>query len=196
MTAMRTSSRLLAATLAAGLTVFAFTGCASPAMPDGGTATAPAPTGSAAPAPDPAASPSNGATADPVRATCDDIVDTDTLAQLNEQGWTYEQTQLEIAGTTIPDGISCMWADFTVPSGDLLIFEWGPVTAEQAETITAALVAAGGTVIPDAEGDYVTEDPEQSLVTDENGYGFTYQFGDGWVAGGDTMQTLLLVHHP
>ncbi len=44
-----------------------------------------------------------------------------------------------------------------------------------------------------AQGVYVTEDPQYAMSTDEDGYGMTYLFGDGWVKVADTKQGLLLV---
>ena len=47
-----------------------------------------------------------------------------------------------------------------------------------------------------AEGVYVTESPETAIATDEEGYGMTYLFGDGWVKLADTKQGLLLIEWP
>ena len=61
-----------------------------------------------------------------------------------------------------------------------------------------AIVSLGGCtasfVSPD--GLIVTESSETTVATDEDGYGLTYLFGDGWVKYADTKQGLLLVRWP
>ena len=47
-----------------------------------------------------------------------------------------------------------------------------------------------------ADGVYVTESPETTIAADENGYGMTYLFGDGWVMLADTKQGLVLIEWP
>ena len=47
-----------------------------------------------------------------------------------------------------------------------------------------------------AEGVYITESPETTIAVDEEGYGMTYLFGDGWVKLADTKQGLLLIEWP
>ena len=44
-----------------------------------------------------------------------------------------------------------------------------------------------------ADGIYITEDPQYAMGTDDDGYGMTYLFGDGWVKFADTRQSLLLI---
>ena len=39
----------------------------------------------------------------------------------------------------------------------------------------------------------VTESADTTVATDDEGYGLTYLFGDGWVKYADTKQGLLLV---
>jgi hypothetical protein len=43
------------------------------------------------------------------------------------------------------------------------------------------------------EGLIVTESADTTVATDDQGYGLTYLFGDGWVKHADTKQGLLLV---
>ena len=56
-----------------------------------------------------------------------------------------------------------------------------------------ALVAQGWKVEETPEGLFVTESADTTVATDDQGYGLTYLFGDGWVKYADTKQGLLLV---
>ena len=40
------------------------------------------------------------------------------------------------------------------------------------------------------DGVYITESPETAIAKDDQGYGMTYLFGDGWVTIADTKQGL------
>ena len=86
--------------------------------------------------------------------------------------------------------------DYSVASGNLLLFGWAPITAEEADAAVSRLESQGWTREEAAEGYYVTEDATQSPTTDEDGYGMTYEFGDGWVTVADTKQGLLLIQRP
>ena len=44
--------------------------------------------------------------------------------------------------------------------------------------------------------EYITENPANVLNPDSDGYGMTYQFGDGWITLADTKQGLLLIERP
>ena len=43
---------------------------------------------------------------------------------------------------------------------------------------------------------FITEPPQFSIAVDEDGFGMTYEFGDGWVTVSDTRQGLLLITPP
>ena len=54
-----------------------------------------------------------------------------------------------------------------------------------------------GWIADQASGNsFITEDPMQALSVDDDGYGMTYQFGDGWVTVADVKQSLLLIQRP
>ena len=73
---------------------------------------------------------------------------------------------------------------------------WAPITADDAINMQAGLESEGW-LREEADGTvYITEDPMQAPTTDENGYGMTYQFGDGWVLVADVKQNLLLIQRP
>lgn len=138
-------------------------------------------TGDAAPAP----------TADEL--TCESMISDGTVAALTEAGWTAEPREFVVGGVELPQGLLCFWADFTVPSDHGQMYGWSPLSAADAERAQAGLEDEGWRREEGPEGVYVTEDPQFAMSTDEDGYGMTYLFGDGWVKVADTKQGLLLV---
>lgn len=187
-------SRILTTLAAIGVTALLLTGCGSSAEPTP-TATVGTDAPSAAPTaaqPDPSASPTASAAA----VTCESIVVADVLAELTEQGWTAKAVPFAAGGVNLDDGVQCTWADYTVASGNLLIFGWAPITADQATAMQEGLGTEGWLrEVVDGQV-YITEDPMQAPTTDEDGYGMTYEFGDGWVTVADTKQNLLLIQRP
>ena len=193
-----TTSRRLSLTAALGAAVLLpvlLTGCGGGSAQPAPTATgnAVSPTAAATPA---APTPSATATAGAAEASCEDLIGSDILADLKAQNWTYKEDVFAVAGETLEGGITCTWADYSVASGNLLLFGWAPITAEEADAAVSRLESQGWTREEAAEGYYVTEDATQSPTTDEDGYGMTYEFGDGWVTVADTKQGLLLIQRP
>ncbi len=187
-------SRTLATLAAIGVTAVLLSGCGSAAAPspttptDAGGSTI-APTGAQ---PDPSADP-NGSGVD---ATCESIVGSDLLAEFTAQGWTAKQTPFTAGGVNPSEGLQCTWADYSVPSGNLMIFGWAPITDDQATQMQEGL-GTEGWLRDIVNGQvFITEDPMQAPTVDENGYGMTYEFGDGWVMVADTKQNLLLIQRP
>lgn len=170
------------------------TGCGSAAQPDPTeTAGTDAPTTAPTDAqPDAAATPTPTA----VSATCDTIIGDELLSELGAQGWTYREAPFAAGGVTPEGGLLCTWADYDVPSGNLMLFGWAPLTAEEAASMQRGLESEGWLREEDGTGVYITEDPMQAPTTDEDGYGMTYRFGDGWVTVADVKQGLLLIHRP
>ena len=191
---MPTPRRLIpVAAFAAGILLLAGCATAAPgpegsALPTAPTAEATATTGPSEPSPTP--------TSAPTEVSCESIISTDTAAQLAAQGWTAKESPLVVGTTTVSDGLSCMWADFAVPSGALLIFGWGPIDDADAVAAQNELLAQGWMREEGTEGTYITEDPMQAPTTDVDGYGMTYLFGDGWGTVADTKQGLLLINRP
>ncbi|WP_425836395.1 hypothetical protein [Microbacterium sp. PA5] len=195
----RVPSRLaLTVLLAAGIAVAASACAPSPApaptMPgDGGTTETVAPV-------DPSASPGpeeTGNAVDPATVTCENLIGPDLVTELTDQGWTARKDPFVIGDTELPDGTACTWGDFDNTTGDdLLLFGWSPITAEEAATVQTSLEAEGWIAEDGSEGLYVTEDPAQAIAVDEDGYGMTYLFGDGWVMVSDTKQGLILIERP
>ncbi|WP_149085123.1 MULTISPECIES: hypothetical protein [Microbacterium] len=128
--------------------------------------------------------------------TCESLVSHGTVAALTDAGWTAEPREFIVGGVELPQGLLCFWADFTVPSDHGQMYGWSPLSATDAERAQESLVAEGWRSEKGPEGVYVTEDPQYAMSTDEDGYGMTYLFGDGWVKVADTKQGLLLVEGP
>lgn len=170
-------------------------GCATAAAPSPSetvVTTAPTPTATA----DDGASPTPTSTAGAESAACDTLVAEDILADLTATGWTFKEEPFVVGDLTLEDGLQCMWADFSVASGNLFLFGWAPITAEQAEDAQTQLVAQGWTIEQATDGVYVTEDGTRAPTVDADGYGMTYEFGNGWVTVADTKQNLLVIERP
>lgn len=187
-------SRTLTALSALGIAALLLTGCGGAADPVptatvGGDAASTAPTGTQ---PSPSATPSATVAA----ATCDSIIAPDLRDELGTQGWTFKETPFAAGGVTLDKGLQCTWADYRVASGNLMLFGWAPLTVDQAAAMQRGLEAEGWLREEDGSGVYITEDPMQAPTIDDNGYGMTYQFGDGWVTVSDTKQNLLLIQRP
>jgi hypothetical protein len=73
------------------------------------------------------------------------------------------------------------------------IFGWAPIDEDAAIESEESLVDEGWVREDSEEGVYITENPETTITADEDGYGMTYLFGDGWVKVADTKQGLLLI---
>ncbi|RLK49426.1 hypothetical protein [Microbacterium telephonicum] len=186
--------RLVLAAAASAVLVGSLAACATTAPAPAETAGSPTPSVSAiGPTSTPTATSTAVAAGD---LTCDTLIAADTLAQFEAQKWTSQQGAFAIGDVEYDDGIACTWGDFTVASGNVIIFGWAPIDADEATAARAALQAEGWRIEEGPDGDYLTEDPNQSLTLDENGYGMTYLFGDGWVTMADTKQNLLLIERP
>jgi len=186
----------LAAVLAIASTAMLASACASPAPESN-----PLPSESAgaaapeSPAPEPEATPST----DPASSdepTCDTIISPATAADFDSLGWTALADSFSVASVALPEGIQCVWGDFSTATDHVQIFGWAPITDTQAKTAEAELVADGWIREDSDDGVYITENPETAVAVDEDGYGLTYLFGDGWVKYADTKQSIVLVEWP
>lgn len=160
----------------------------------------PAPTKSSAPptattAPEPEAT--TEPTAEPAaKPTCDELISPTLVADFEAVGWTFQEEVLRIGSTEIPEGVLCRWGDFTTASDHLQMFGWAPIAEADAASARDELVSSGWIEEEGDGGVYVTESPDTALQTDDEGYGITYLFGDGWVKFADTKQNILLVEWP
>ncbi|MDL5487690.1 hypothetical protein [Microbacterium wangruii] len=178
-------------------TALALTGCSGAAAEPETTST-PAPTVGAGETVVPSAEPEPDDTpqAAPPTPTCTEIVSAATIAGFESVGWTHREEPFRIGSMVVEDGIQCSWADFAVPGGPLQVFGWAPLEGSDAKAAQRDLTAAGWLRESGDEGVYITENPQMALTRDEDGYGMTYLFGDGWVTLADTKQSLVLVERP
>ncbi len=181
------------ATLAVAVAAVALVGCGAAApetAPSSVAPSTPAPSGSAPqdagptpsqPAPDPA---------------CDTIIPADVVQAFTDAGWGSQQDVFRIGATEIPGGLTCTWGDLSVASDHVQMFGWAPIDADTAAQQQAALLQEGWFREDGPDGVYITENKDTVVAPDEDGYGWTYLFGDGWVKFADTKQGLLLVSWP
>lgn len=190
-------ARVFAIATSGALAALVLAGCSSPAPEPTSAADAPS---SAAPVsgvetPAPSASPSGSATP-PADPTCENIIPQATADDFRSLGWTSQEDQFRIGATALDDGIQCKWGDTKIASDRVQIFGWAPIDDDTAKTAQKDLVAAGWKVEKDADGTYVTENPDWLNGRGADGYGLTYFFGDGFVKLADTRQSLILVQGP
>ncbi len=129
-------------------------------------------------------------------ATCENIISAATMQQFTEAGWTVKQHDFMI-GETHLEGALCVWGDYAGPGSDnVAIFGWSPLTRAQASEAQNELIDAGWIREDVGRDVYITENPDYAIAVDEEGYGMTYLFGDGWVSVADSKQSLQLVNAP
>ncbi|UJP11265.1 hypothetical protein L2X99_06960 [Microbacterium sp. KUDC0406] len=159
----------------------------------------PAPTKTTAEKPPVEAPPATAAAEDPDPApaegadpTCDTIISEGTVEALKEQGWSAEASEFRVGELVLDGGLMCSWADYSTASDHGQQYGWAPVDAKTASDLQATLLSEGWQRVEGEDG-VITEDPRYAFATDDEGYGVTYQFGDGWVEIADTKQGLLLI---
>ncbi len=169
----------------------------------GCTAPSPAPPATPEPAPTITAQPGTGSNtaepeepAEPEVPTCDTLLPATLVAQFEEMGWSYQESELFGVDAPLPESIQCTWGDFESRSSEAVqIYAWSPIDSTTATAMQDALVAQGWTREVDGETVYITAG-DRSTVVDENGYGMTYKFVAGSVSYADTKQGLLLLQWP
>ncbi|WP_221584040.1 hypothetical protein [Microbacterium sp. G2-8] len=163
-------------TLGTGIVALAIlTGC-------DGTTTAGDPAGSSSTAP-----------SEPVAITCETIVSTSFAEELLGMGWSAREEPFRIGEHELTDGIQCIWGDATTGSEVAQMYGWVPVDDETSSEMQQYLEDNGW--IREEEGDaiYLTENPEFAPYVGDDGYGMTYQFGEGWITLADTKSGLRLI---
>ncbi|MCV0333426.1 hypothetical protein MicroSTF_03745 [Microbacterium sp. STF-2] len=184
--------RIMSAAAGVLLLVGALTACAAPEprtspTPDAGS---PQPTPSSVPVTSPTPEPAE------TELTCESMISAGTVTALADAGWTAETKEFVVGGVELTEGLLCFWADYTVGSDHGQLYGWSPVDDSDAAAAQAALLAEGWKREDGPDGVYFTEDARYAMGTDEDGYGMTYLFGDGWVRLADTRQGLILIEWP
>lgn len=145
----------------------------------------------------PAPTPSGDASGVPGdEPTCETIIPASIVADYEEVGWTAQAEAFRIGGIEIPGGIQCTWGDYSVATDHVAIYGWAPIDAAQQDEAQTELLRSGWRREEGDGGFYITESAETAIAPDEDGYGFTYFFGDGWVTFADTKQSTILVEWP
>ncbi len=176
------------AALVGVIAIATIAGCTEPAPAASPSQSAAPPAASSAPPPD-----AEGTPPDP---TCESILSSALVETFAEIGWT---TQVDpfVLGDQELDGMLCKWANFEQPNAnEVQIYGWARIDAAEAAEATSLLENQGWIREETAEGVLVTEDPDFAMIVDDDGYGMTYLFGDGWVIVADTRQNLVLVNRP
>ena len=173
-------------------TMLISTACAGgdQAAPDSSKAPDPVAT---SPTPTPDAEPTEAAVGDP---TCETIIPASIVADFESVGWTVRAEPFRAGEIEIPEGVQCVWGDFSTATDHVQIFGWAPISEDDATEVEDHLVEVGWRVEESSEGTIVTESAETTVATDDEGYGLTYLFGEGWVKYADTKQGLILVVWP
>ena len=129
--------------------------------------------------------------------TCETIISGSDRRRLRERRLDGRAEPFRVGEIEIPEGMQCVWGDFSTATDHVQIFGWAPISEEMPPTRRTHLVEVGWHArrIPPTAS-IVTESPETTVATDDEGYGLTYLFGDGWVKYADTKQGLLLVVWP
>ncbi len=134
--------------------------------------------------------------ATPTEASCETILSSSMLASFAEVGWTYRQQDFSLGSETLDEGFECIWGDYSVATDQVQVYGWAPLSAADSAAAQQRLLDEGW-LQADADGNtYITENPETAMETDENGFGTTYQFGDGWVTIADRKDGLILISVP
>lgn len=188
------NSRVSLAALTALALGVVLAGC-SAEQPPAPSPSTPSPTSSA---PDPSPSPAETeAAAEPaVDPTCETIIDASTIEIFDQHDWTYKEREFRLNGEVIEGGLECVWGDYTVASDHVQVFGWAPLNASESSSMQEELLSEGWARIDEGDHLYITEDSAHSIALDEDGFGMTYEFGDGWVTLADTKQGLVLITRP
>lgn len=145
----------------------------------------------------PVATPSGSAVPDAAaEPTCETIIPASTVADFRGLGWTAQQAPFVLGERQLAEGLQCTWGDFRVPSDHVQVFGWAPLADAEATAARSELLQNGWREVDEGTSIYITENATTAVAPDENGFGMTYQFGDGWVKVADTKQGLLLVEWP
>jgi hypothetical protein len=132
----------------------------------------------------------------PSEPTCETLLAPSTLSMFDEHGWTYREQEFRFGEDVVDDGFQCVWGDYSVASDHVQVFGWAQLDAAASAAAQQKLLSEGWLRADQDGRTYITEDPDFAFAVDEDGYGMTYEFGDGWATLADTRQGLLLIQLP
>lgn len=181
--------RIISAAAGALVLLVALTACGAPAGPQA-SPTSDAVRPSPAPSPEPV---SSSVPETPGELTCESMISAGTVSVFTDMGWTAQSKEFVVGGVALTDGLLCFWADYSVASDHGQLYGWAALSPEEAAEAQAGLLDEGWKREDGTDGVYFTEDPQYAMGLDDDGYGMTYLFGDGWVRFADTRQGLILI---
>lgn len=129
-----------------------------------------------------------------VALTCDNMIPPATVKAFKAASWTAEPGPLYVGDIHVPSGLQCTWGGESSERAE--VFGRGPIDAATARDAEKQLLAQGWRRIDAPEGVYITASKDMILNPDDEGYGMTYLFGDGWVKVSSTKQGILLIADP
>ena len=132
----------------------------------------------------------------PEDLTCETLIAPDLVAAFVEAGWEAQEEAFRIGSREIPDSLWCIWGAAGALTTGLQIYGWAGIDPVEAEKAQEELTEGGWVAEESPDGMYVTENPDTTVATDDDGYGVTFLFGDGWVAVADTKEGLLVIERP
>ena len=132
----------------------------------------------------------------PEDLTCETLIAPDVVAAFVEAGWEPQEDVFRIGSREIADGLWCIWGAAGAVTASVQIYGWSGIDPADAEEAQAELTEGGWVAEESAEGVYITENPDTTVATDDDGYGMTFLFGNGWVAVADTKEGLLVIELP
>jgi len=156
-----------------------------------------APTQDAAPSSTPTPTPTKVTPVDrPEDLTCETLIAPDVVAAFADAGWEAQEDVFRIGSREFPDGLWCIWGAAGAVTASVQIYGWAGIDPAEADEAQAELTDGGWVAEETPDGVYVTENPDTTVATDDDGYGMTFLFGDGWVAVADTKEGLLVIERP
>ncbi|GGH33911.1 hypothetical protein [Microbacterium album] len=145
----------------------------------------------------PSAMPSADTTGHPAEPgetpACDTIIPTSLAAEFTGFGMTALEEEFRIGEHVIEGGIQCTWGDHDIATDHVQIYGWAPIEPAHAAEMQEYLEAQQWRREEGQGFVYLTENSDFATTVDDDGYGMTYAFGDGFVLLADTKQGLALV---
>lgn len=132
----------------------------------------------------------------PEDLTCETLIAPDVVAAFVEAGWEAQEDVFRIGSREFPDGLWCIWGAAGAVTASVQIYGWAGIDPADAEEAQTELTDGGWVAEETPDGVYVTENPDTTVATDDDGYGMTFLFGNGWVAVADTKEGLLVIERP